>query len=125
MPEGVTVTVSGDVTIRSKLSVEGKLVVPAHATLRIAEGALLVGEEYIVYERCDGKTDCPSCRFPDLETTAWYHEYTNYVIDRKMMNGYENGTFGPIRSVTRAMVARFCTGWQAARRQWLPQPSRM
>lgn len=104
VPEGVTVTVSGDVTIRGKLSVEGKLVVPAHATLRIAEGALLVGEENIVHERCDGKTDCPSSSFPDLDTTAWYHEYTDYVIDWKMMNGYENGTFGPNRSVTRVMV---------------------
>lgn len=104
VPKGVTVTVSGDVTIRGKLTVEGKLVLPAHATLRMAEDAVLVGEENIVYEHCDGKTDCPSFSFPDLDTTAWYHEYTDYVIAREMMNGYENGTFGPNRSVTRAMV---------------------
>lgn len=53
---------------------------------------------------CHGGENCPSKQFKDLDVNAWYHPYTDYVISHEMMIGYENGTFGPGRNVTRGMV---------------------
>ena len=46
--------------------------------------------------------ECPSLRFPDLDVTKWYHQFTDYVIARAVMNGYGTGLFGPEGNVTRA-----------------------
>lgn len=53
---------------------------------------------------CHGGSGCPSKQFKDLDVNAWYHPYTDYAISHEMMLGYENGTFGPGRNVTRGMV---------------------
>ena len=50
---------------------------------------------------CDGGDDCPSRAFPDLDVTAWYHEYTDYVIETKLMQG-SGGLFKPNGTLTRA-----------------------
>lgn len=52
IPEGVTVTLSGNVTIDGKLCIEGKLIVPHGAKLTITGNAVIVGEDNIVYEGC-------------------------------------------------------------------------
>ncbi len=46
--------------------------------------------------------ECPSLRFPDLDVTKWYHRFTDYVIARAVMNGYDTGLFVPEGNVTRA-----------------------
>ena len=38
---------------------------------------------------------CPSQAFADLDTTQWYHEYTDYVIGNNLMNGMGNHRFCP------------------------------
>ncbi len=50
---------------------------------------------------CDGGDNCPSRAFPDLDVTAWYHEYTDYVIETKLMQG-SGGLFKPNGTLTRA-----------------------
>ncbi len=50
---------------------------------------------------CDGGDDCPSRAFQDLDVTAWYHEYTDYVIETKLMQG-SGGLFKPNGTLTRA-----------------------
>ena len=52
IPEGVTVTLSGNVTIDGRLCIEGKLIVPFDAKLTITGNAVIVGEDNIVYEGC-------------------------------------------------------------------------
>lgn len=52
IPEGVTVTLSGNVTIDGKLCIEGKLIVPFDAKLTITGNAVIVGEDNIVYAGC-------------------------------------------------------------------------
>lgn len=52
IPEGVTVTLSGNVTVDGKLCIEGKLIVPFDAKLTITGNAVIVGEDNIVYEGC-------------------------------------------------------------------------
>ena len=46
--------------------------------------------------------ECPSLRFPDLDVTKWYHQFTDYVIAHAIMNGYDTGLFLPEGTVTRA-----------------------
>ena len=52
IPEGVTVTLSGNVTVDGKLCIEGKLIVPHGAKLTITKDAVILGEDNIVYEGC-------------------------------------------------------------------------
>lgn len=52
IPEGVTVTLRGNVTIDGKLCIEGKLIVPHDAKLTITKDAVILGEDNIVYEGC-------------------------------------------------------------------------
>lgn len=52
IPEGVTVTLRGNVTIDGKLCIEGRLVVPHGAKLTITDNAVIIGEDNIVYEGC-------------------------------------------------------------------------
>lgn len=52
IPEGVTVTLRGNVTIDGKLCIEGKLIVPHGAKLTITKDAVILGEDNIVYEGC-------------------------------------------------------------------------
>ena len=52
IPEGVTVTLRGNVPIDGKLCIEGRLVVPHDAKLTITKDAVILGEDNIVYEGC-------------------------------------------------------------------------
>ncbi len=47
---------------------------------------------------------CTTVSFPDLDSTAWYHEHTDYVISHGLMNGNEKGLFEPNGTVTRAQM---------------------
>lgn len=48
--------------------------------------------------------NCPSKAFSDLNTSCWYHEYTDYVLSKGLMNGMENQRFEPDRALTRGML---------------------
>ena len=39
--------------------------------------------------------ECPSEAFQDLDTGRWYHEYTDYVIAKGLMNGMDETHFCP------------------------------
>ena len=55
---------------------------------------------------CDGKDDCPSGKFPDLDSSAWYHQCTDFVIENGLMEGYPDGTFRPNATLSRAMMVQ-------------------
>ncbi|MBP3412939.1 MAG: S-layer homology domain-containing protein, partial [Oscillospiraceae bacterium] len=55
---------------------------------------------------CDGINDCPSLAFTDLDTTAWYHLYTDFVIEEGYMQGHSHGIFAPNGSMSRAMMVQ-------------------
>ena len=67
-------------------------------------GKTLEDKTTVTLRNCDGKTDCPSSAFTDLNTGAWYHEYTDYVLENGLMQGMGNGIFAPDGSATRGMV---------------------
>ncbi len=104
VPAGKTVTVTGDVVIDGKLTIEGKLIVDPTATLTITEDAVIVGEKNIEYKTCTGGEGCYSKAFTDLNTNAWYHPYTDYVIARGLMNGMSDTQFAPESQLTRGML---------------------
>ena len=47
---------------------------------------------------------CPSAAFTDLNTGAWYHEFTDYVISRGLMIGMSDTRFAPETNLTRGML---------------------
>ena len=55
---------------------------------------------------CDGIHDCPSLAFSDLDTTLWYHLYTDFVIEEQLMQGYPDMTFDPDGELSRAMLVQ-------------------
>lgn len=46
----------------------------------------------------------PSAAFEDLDTSAWYCEGTDYVIENGMMNGVGEKTFAPNDTTNRGMI---------------------
>src|SRR5699024_10485984 len=48
--------------------------------------------------------NCPSKAFSDLDTGRWYHAYTDYAIEKGLMQGVGNGRFRPEGSLTRGML---------------------
>jgi len=50
------------------------------------------------------ETDCPSAKYTDLDTSAWYHEPVDYVLKNGIMTGMSDTTFAPNENVTRAQI---------------------
>ena len=74
--------------------------------LRNAKGATCTEAGYTGDEVCTvcGRTlkqgeeipaHCASGEFTDLDICCWYHQYTDYVLDRGLMQGMGNGIFAP------------------------------
>lgn len=40
--------------------------------------------------------------FPDLKTNFWYTDSIQYIFNRRVINGFPDGTFRPASSITRA-----------------------
>lgn len=55
---------------------------------------------------CDGGDSCPSHAFSDLNTSKWYHEYTDYVIRNNLMKGIGDELFEPNGILSRAMLTQ-------------------
>ncbi|MCD8049107.1 MAG: S-layer homology domain-containing protein [Clostridia bacterium] len=47
---------------------------------------------------------CQSEKFTDVNTSLWYHEYIDYVLENGLMNGTGGTTFEPDTATTRAMI---------------------
>lgn len=53
---------------------------------------------------CDGGDGCPIHGLTDVPAQAWYHTAVDYVVDRGIMQGVENGSFAPDTLLSRAML---------------------
>ena len=47
---------------------------------------------------------CPAKKFSDVNTSLWYHEAIDYVLDKGLMNGTGSTTFEPGSTLNRAML---------------------
>ena len=54
----------------------------------------------------NGQHICPSAPYKDVDITLWYHEYIDYVIENKIMQGTGPATFEPNINLTRAMLVQ-------------------
>lgn len=54
---------------------------------------------------CDGGDQCTSHEFPDVDHDQWYHEVVDWALENKIMNGYDDGTFGPDDKLYREQAA--------------------
>ena len=48
--------------------------------------------------------DCPSEAFDDLDSDAWYHSDTDFVLSEGLMKGMSDDSFEPSLNLTRAML---------------------
>lgn len=48
---------------------------------------------------------CPSKDFPDVDISQWYHSAVDWALANGAMNGYEDGTFGPVDPLAREQAA--------------------
>jgi len=51
------------------------------------------------------EANCPSAKFTDVDTSAWYHQSVDYALNKGIMAGMSDTTFEPNSNVTRAQVA--------------------
>ena len=63
-------------------------------------------EEAPAQPACPKGDSCPLLTFTDLDPAAWYHDGIEFVLEKGVMQGYGDGTFGPEDSITRAMMAQ-------------------
>ena len=63
-------------------------------------------EEAPAQPACSKGDSCPLLTFTDLDPAAWYHDGIEFVLEKGVMQGYGDGTFGPEDSITRAMMAQ-------------------
>lgn len=59
----------------------------------------------------DPDTTYPDCGLTGMEKGAWYVNYVNFCVEKGIIKGYQDGSFGPAKEITRAefatMLARF------------------
>ena len=53
-----------------------------------------------------GEEACPSRSFTDVDTSLWYHEAIDYVLEKGYMNGTGRTLFEPNGKLTRAMLVQ-------------------
>ena len=53
---------------------------------------------------CDGGITCPSRPFTDVNTSSWYHEGVDYVVENGLMQGVTSTLFDPSGNTTRGML---------------------
>ena len=56
------------------------------------------------YQYYNAESKCPSQRFYDVSTTAWYHESVDFVLSRGLFGGMSERAFEPDTAMTRAMI---------------------
>lgn len=77
-------------------------------TFKMPSSSVKVVAEFV---EIDVETPTPSPKpwenpFPDVSDTGWYIEAVEFVTTMDLMNGYNNGKFGPNDTITRAQFAQ-------------------
>lgn len=79
----------------------------AQEALERAEAAQKAAEEALKkIEEEQKEINCPSKNFTDVEKDVWYHEAVDYVLANNLMNGFDDTTFAPNYTLTRAMMVQ-------------------
>ncbi|MCD8390054.1 MAG: S-layer homology domain-containing protein [Oscillospiraceae bacterium] len=73
-------------------------------TFTMPSAAVSVSASFQPTSSAAAHDDCPSEQFADVDDTAWYHEYIDYVVESGLMNGTSATTFEPDVATTRGMI---------------------
>ena len=73
---------------------------PADTVTRAAATKILVNAFTVT------ETLSPGSPFPDVNKTAWYHNFILTAYNQSVLDGYNDGNFGPEDPVTRGQVAK-------------------
>ena len=94
----VTVTDKNGKTVEVKANSDGtySFVMPAKAAQPVTVKVTFKEEEQVHV--------CPSEKYTDVNTAAWYHEGVDYAIKNGLMEGVGSNLFAPDATTTRAMV---------------------
>lgn len=94
----VVVTDRNGKTVEVKANSDGtySFVMPAKAAQPVTVKVTFKEEEQVHV--------CPSEKYTDVNTAAWYHEGVDFAIENKLMVGTGADTFAPDATTTRAMV---------------------
>lgn len=95
----VTVKVfeSGDVVTEEPVGATSEVTLPAGDSTS-SSGGTPSGSE------TPSDHDCPSKNFTDVDTSRWYHEAIDYVVENGIMNGTTSTKFAPNVNMTRAQL---------------------
>lgn len=63
----------------------------------------------LVSERKNEDISAGYSSFKDVDNSAWYAEYIAYLEKHDIISGYDDGTFKPYNSITRAEFTAVCT----------------
>jgi len=57
-------------------------------------------------DSCDGllSSGCAAATFADLDSSAWYHDAVDYVLENGLMQGIGDNKFAPYTTTSRAMI---------------------
>ena len=107
----VTITATPDkgqevrsVTVTTKSGKKVKVVKGSKAdtwTFEMPDGEVTVK----VVFGCDGGELCPTHKFDDVLTGAWYHDAVDWAVEEGLLSGYEDGKLGPDGTLSRAQLA--------------------
>lgn len=94
----VVVTDRNGKTVEVKANSDGtySFVMPAKAAQPVTVKVTFKEEEQVHV--------CPSEKYTDVNTAAWYHEGVDYAIKNGLMEGVGSNLFAPDATTTRAMV---------------------
>ncbi len=98
--KGVTVTASDGSKPEISTSENGKY------TFAMPASDVNVTAEFAATTPDDQETNCPSLNFNDLDTSKWYHEAVDFVLNKGFMRGTGSKTFEPDTNMTRAMLVQ-------------------
>ena len=70
-------------------------------TLNRAEGSKILVDAFDLETSYSGTPP----NFPDVTASAWYYDYAETAYAHGILNGYDNGNFGPADAITREQVA--------------------
>ncbi len=73
-------------------------------TFTMPSAAVSVSASFQPTSSAAAHDDCPSEQFTDVDDTAWYHEYIDYVVESGLMNGTSATKFEPDVATTRGMI---------------------
>lgn len=84
---------------------------PDNGNYETVSGVVIV---FVKRSVCDGENDCPGTSYSDVDTSEWYHEAVDFVVENGYMQGYSSEIFGSDDTLTRAQMVQILYNMEGA-----------